>query len=114
LGVVFLLLRGRTPNAVYFSDPWHWIQPLAISAAILLLFFWEALRFRWLPTVLGALLIFSNAAINPVMSGLGPLLGSNAFKAFERMIPTENGLSTTLVISRNWLRRPVHQSSMAL
>ena len=85
LGVVFLLLRGRTTNAVYFSDPWHWIQPLAISAAILLLFFWEALRFRWLPTVLGTLLIFSNAAINPVMSGLGPLLGSNAFKEIDRI-----------------------------
>jgi hypothetical protein len=85
LGVVFLLLRGRTANAVYFNDPWHWIQPLAISAAILLLFFWEALRFRWLPTVLGALLIFSNAAINPVMSGLGPLLGSKAFKEIDRI-----------------------------
>src|SRR5213079_3460584 len=85
LGVVFLLLQGRTPNAVYFSDPWHWIQPLAISAAILLLFFWEGLRFRWLPTVLGALLIFSNASINPVMSGLGPLLGSKAFKEIDRI-----------------------------
>src|SRR5439155_7136248 len=105
LGVVFLLLRGRTANAVYLSDPWHWIQPLAISAAILLLFFWEALRFRWLPAVLGALLIFSNATINPVMSGLGPLLGSNAFNEsveFVRTLPAENLLATHTYFSDNW------------
>src|SRR5947199_3806435 len=85
VGGVINFFQGRNPKPGYFSDPLDLIQAVAISAAILLLFFWEALRFRWLPTVLGALLIFSNAAINPVLSGLGPLLGSNAFKEIDRI-----------------------------
>jgi hypothetical protein len=85
LGIVSLLWQARTQNASYFSDPWHWIQPLAISAVILALFFWEGARYRWLPAILSLLLIFSNAAINPLMRGLSPLLDSAAFKAIDQI-----------------------------
>jgi hypothetical protein len=85
LGLLVMLWCARTQNAVYFSDPWYWILPLAIGAFILLLFFWDRLRFRWLPIVLGLLLIFSNAPINPVMRGLSPLLDSAAFNAIDRI-----------------------------
>jgi len=85
LGIVVLLWSARKQNAQYFADPWHWIQPIAIGGVILSLFFWERLRYRLLPVVLGLLLIFSNGAINPVMRGLSPLLNSAAFNAIERI-----------------------------
>ena len=85
LGIVVMLWSARIQNTVYFCDPWHWIQPLVIGALILLLFFWERVRFRWLPIVLGLLLIFSNLPINPVMGGLSPLLDSAAFNAIDRI-----------------------------
>jgi hypothetical protein len=85
LGILVMMCCARTQNAVYFSDPWHWIQPLAIAALILSLFFWNRLRYRLLPVVLGLLLIFSNGAINPVVRGLSPLLNSAAFDAIERI-----------------------------
>jgi len=84
-GLLVMLWSARTQNATYFSDPWHWIQPLTIGAFILFLFFWERLRFRWLPIVFGLLLIFSNAPINPVMRGLSPLLDSVAFTSIDRI-----------------------------
>jgi hypothetical protein len=85
LGILAMLWCARTENAVYFSDPLHWIQALAVAALILSLFFWERLRYRLLPVVLGLLLIFSNGAINPVMRRLSPLLNSAAFNAIERI-----------------------------
>jgi hypothetical protein len=85
LGILLMLWSARIQNTAYFSDLWHWLQPLVISALILLLFFWERVRFRWLPVVLGLLLIFSNFPINPVMRGLSPLLDSAAFKAINRI-----------------------------
>ena len=85
LGIVVLLWQAQSKNILYFSDPWHWIAPLAISAAILALFFWERLRYRWLPALLGVLLIISHAGINPLMRGLSPLLDSPAFKSIDRL-----------------------------
>ena len=84
-GIVILLWEARIENFVYFSDPWHWIYPLAISAVILCFFFWERFRFRLLPAVLGPLLILSNAGINPLMRGLSPLLDSAAFRSIDRV-----------------------------
>ena len=84
-GILVMLWCARTENAVYFSDPWHWIQPLAVGTLILSLFFWESMRYRLLPVVLGLLLIISNGAINPVMRGLSPLLNSAALNATERI-----------------------------
>lgn len=89
LGILVMLLCARTQNAVYFSDPWHWIQPLAIAALILSLFFWERFRYRLMSVVFGLLLIFSNGAINPVMRGLSPLLNSTAFNTIERIHATD-------------------------
>jgi hypothetical protein len=88
-GLLILLWSARAKNTVYFSDSWHWIQPLAIGAGILLCFFWERLRYRWLPVVLGLLLISSNASINPVTRGLSPLRDSAAFNAIDRIRTTD-------------------------
>lgn len=88
LGILVMLWSARIQNAVYFCDPWHWVQPLVIGALILLLFFWERVRFRWLPIFLGLLLIFSNLPINPIMRGLSPLLDSAAFNAVNRIRAT--------------------------
>jgi hypothetical protein len=83
--MVGLLWRARIDNAVYFSDPWHWIAPLAIGAIGLALFFWKPMRYRWFPIVFSTLLILSNAPINPVMRGLSPLIDSAAFRAVEQL-----------------------------
>jgi hypothetical protein len=85
LGILVMLWCARVQNAAYFSDPWRWIQPLAIAALILSLFFWERLRYRLVPAVLGPLLIFSNGAINPVARGPSSLIDSAAFNAIERI-----------------------------
>jgi hypothetical protein len=85
LGVVFLLWFARSQNTVYFADPWHWIEPLANSAVILFLLFWDRLRYRWLPIALGVLLVASNFPINPIARGLSPLVDSAAFKAIDRI-----------------------------
>jgi hypothetical protein len=85
LGLILMFWAARIENRTYFSDAWNWVQPLVISATILLLFFWERLRYRWLPVSFGLLLIFSNALINPVMRGLSPLLDSVAFTEIRRI-----------------------------
>jgi len=89
LGNVVLLWSARAQNADYFADLWHWIQPLLIAGLILMLVFWERVRYRALPVALGALLIFSNGAINPVMRGLSPLKDSAAFNAIDRIRTAE-------------------------
>jgi hypothetical protein len=57
---------------------------VAINALILGLFFWERAR-RWFFITFAVLLIINGAAINPVMSGLAPLLESNAFRAVKKI-----------------------------
>jgi hypothetical protein len=91
LGLVLLLWSARNHNTAYFSDPWHWIEPLGVSAIVLALFFWERLRYRWLPVAFGLLLISSNAPINPVMKGLSPLVDSAAFNAIEGIRAADPG-----------------------
>jgi hypothetical protein len=91
LATLLLLWQGGIPNAVYFSDWWAWGQSLALSGVVLVMFFWERLRFRWLPALLGTLLVFSNCTINPVMRGLGPLLDSEAFKRIDRIRGADPG-----------------------
>src|SRR5207249_462725 len=85
LGIVALLWSARKQDGEYFADTWHWIQPLTIAGVILTLFFWERLRYRLLPIVLGLLFVWSNGGINPVMRGLSPLLNSAAFNAIDRI-----------------------------
>lgn len=83
--VVALIWSGRSRNSVYFSDAWHWTGPLSIAAIVLILFFWESVRYRWFPIAFGLLLILSNAPINPVMRGLSPLVDSPAFHEIDRI-----------------------------
>lgn len=52
--------------------------PVAIAAALVLLFFVDKLR-RWFPLVFSLIAIASNSAINPIMTGLAPLTHSRAF-----------------------------------
>jgi hypothetical protein len=91
LAIVSVLWLARGSNAAFFSDPWHFVQPIIISAVILSLFFWEPMRHRWLPPVFGLLLVFSNAGINPVMRGLSPLMDSVAFKTIARIRASDPG-----------------------
>lgn len=79
-----LLQAMRLHDRAFFLDTPQFTLLLAINAVILALFFWETIR-PWLPPVLGALLIFSNAGINPIMRGLSPLLDSSAFKAIDKV-----------------------------
>jgi hypothetical protein len=57
---------------------------LIINASVVTLFFWDAKR-PLLPAVLAALLILSNAGVNPIMRGLSPLLNSEALRAIEEI-----------------------------
>ena len=83
--VVVLFWWARFENLTYFSEPWHWAAPLTIAAIVLALVFWEPARYRWFPAAFGALLIMSNAPINPVMRGLSPLIDSPAFHEIDRI-----------------------------
>lgn len=74
--------------AVTWNGPLGATLPLLVNIAILTLFFWEEMR-RWLPTAFGALLVFSNGGINPVMRGLSPLLDSDAFRTIEKIRATD-------------------------
>jgi hypothetical protein len=82
--VAVLLWSASLHNRELFPDPRQVALALIINAAIVTLFFWEAKR-PWLPAVLAALLILSNAGVNPIMRGLSPLLNSEAFKAVEEI-----------------------------
>lgn len=84
LAMVALLSSLGLRDPTFFSDKLQLLLPLVINTVVIVLFFWEPLR-RCLPAVLGALLIFSNATINPVMSGLAPLIDSEAFKTVARL-----------------------------
>jgi len=84
LAIAVLLQAMRLHDRAFFFDTLAFALPLVINGVILALFFWETMQ-RWLPPVLGALLIFSNAGINPIMRGLSPLLDSSAFKAIDKV-----------------------------
>lgn len=72
-------------NAPQFFAGWsHLLLLLLPNAVVVGMFFWSKGR-RWLPLVFGSLLICSTALINPVMRGLGPLVGSAAFQEVERI-----------------------------
>ncbi len=84
LAMAGLLWSLSLRDPTFFADKFQLLLPLAINTAVIVLFFWESLR-RFLPVVLSVLLIFSNAGINPLMSGLAPLVDSETFKTVERL-----------------------------
>ncbi|MDQ3117855.1 MAG: hypothetical protein M3Q86_14835 [Verrucomicrobiota bacterium] len=84
LAMAGLLWSLSLRDPTFFADKFQLFLPLAINTAVIGLFFWESLR-RFLPVVLGVLLVFSNAGINPLMSGLAPLVDSETFKTVERL-----------------------------
>ncbi|HEV2095858.1 MAG TPA: hypothetical protein VGQ82_05090 [Chthoniobacterales bacterium] len=84
LAMAISLRAMSIQHGVFFVDRLQPGSALAINAVIISLFFWEKMR-PWLPAFFGALLIFSNAGINPIMRGLSPLLDSNAFKAIDKI-----------------------------
>jgi hypothetical protein len=57
---------------------------VVINAVIFGLFLWSRAR-HWFLIVFASLVIVNGAAINPVMSGLSPLLESHAFRAIQRL-----------------------------
>ena len=57
---------------------------VAINSLIVGLFFWWRAR-RWFLITFATLLIINGAGINPVMSGLSPLLESHAVQAIEKL-----------------------------
>jgi hypothetical protein len=79
-----LLWNANLHNPQIFPDKRQVALALIINATIVTLFFWDAKR-SWIPTVLAALLILSNAGVNPIMRGLSPLLNSQAFRAIEEI-----------------------------
>ncbi|MBA3543540.1 MAG: hypothetical protein H0T83_03740 [Chthoniobacterales bacterium] len=84
LAMLVLLGSLGLEDPAFFSDKLALYLLLLINTAVLAFFFRENLR-KCLPAILAALLIVSNAGINPIMSGLAPLLDSDAFKAVARL-----------------------------
>ncbi len=84
LAMAALLWSLSQRDPTYFADRFQLLLPLAINTAVIVLFFGESLR-RFLPAVLGILLIFSNAGINPLMTGLAPLIDSETFQTVQRL-----------------------------
>ena len=79
-----LLWNANLHNSQIFPDKRQVALALIINATIVTLFFWDAKR-SWIRTLLAALLILSNAGVNPIMRGLSPLLNSQAFRAIEEI-----------------------------
>ncbi len=84
LAVAGLLWTLWSTDPLFFSDKLLLVLPFVINGALLVLFFWDALR-KWVPAVLAALLIFSNAGINPIMCGLSPLVDSAGFREISKL-----------------------------
>jgi hypothetical protein len=82
--VAGLLWSASLHNREFFPDRRQVALALMVNAAVATLFFWETKR-HWLPVALAALLILSNAGVNPIMRGLSPLLNSEAFRAVEKI-----------------------------
>jgi hypothetical protein len=80
---LFILGAGLWLLFPYTGKSWL-VCIVAINALILGLFFWERAR-RWLLITFATLLIINGAGINPVMSGLAPLLDAHAFRAVEKL-----------------------------
>jgi hypothetical protein len=84
LGLVALFYTIHTRNGGFFAERLHLAVLIFVNAVFVTMFFWEPAR-RWLPAVFAAVLISSNALINPVMRGLGPLSESAAFIEVEKI-----------------------------
>jgi len=82
LGALFFGVNAR--NAAFFTDRTYLVVLIGVNAVLVMMFFWDRAR-PWLPPVFAALLICSNALINPVMRGLGPLTESAAFREIEKI-----------------------------
>jgi hypothetical protein len=79
-----LLWNANPHNPQIFPDKRQVALALIVNATIVTLFFWDAKRL-FIPGVLAALLILSNARVNPIMRGLSPLLNSQGFRAIEEI-----------------------------
>lgn len=84
LGLTALFYTIHTRNGGFFADRLHLAMLIFVNAVFVTIFFWEPVR-RWLPAVFAAVLICSNALINPVMRGLGPLSESAAFIEVQKI-----------------------------
>jgi hypothetical protein len=82
LGALFYSINAGNP--AFFATPPYFALLLFINALLVMLFFWDRAR-RLLPPVFALLLICSNALINPIMRGLGPLLESDAFHEIDKI-----------------------------
>lgn len=82
--IVAVMWTLWTTNPIFFSDKLLLAVPLAINGTLVTLFFWEVLR-KWMPPILAALLVFSNAGINPIMRGLSPLVDSAGFREISKI-----------------------------
>ncbi len=71
-------------NSAFFSDRSHFAVLVLVNVVLVTMFFWERVR-PWLPPAFAVLLVCSNALINPVMRGLGPLTESAAFMEVQKI-----------------------------
>jgi hypothetical protein len=71
-----------------FPDRQQMVLSFAASAALIVLFFWETHRF-WFSLVFIVLMVLSNIWVNPVMTGLSPLLDSQTFQTIDRIRATD-------------------------
>lgn len=82
-GALLCLLAGSFLAMRNAGGTWNWIIVI-VNAAIVGLFFWRGAR---KPFLIGfaALVAINGVQINPLMSGLAPLLASNAFRAIDKL-----------------------------
>ncbi|MEP7015577.1 MAG: hypothetical protein ABI925_09065 [Verrucomicrobiota bacterium] len=82
--IVILLWTAILHHPGLFPERRQIVLSLLASAAIVVLFFWERRR-SWLPATLIALVATTTIWINPVMSGLSPLVDSPVFKEIDKI-----------------------------
>jgi hypothetical protein len=88
IGSVFYVVHARAP--ALFEDRIHLAVLIFVNVLVVGMFLWDRGR-KWLPPAFAFLLICSNALINPVMQGLGPLTESAAFREVERINAADPG-----------------------
>ena len=99
LGVVCLIIASRAENP-HFLDTSRIAALIGLNAVLIFLYFFAPLRF-FCPILIGCL-VLNNGTINPVATGLGPLIEATPADAIRRIVRSDPG-AKWVAYSSVWL-----------
>jgi hypothetical protein len=88
LGVLCLIIASRTENP-YFLNTQRIAALIGINAVLISLYFFAPLRF-FCPILIGCL-VLNNGPINPIATGLGPLIEATPSDAIRKIVRSDPG-----------------------